>query len=221
MVLLSDVAVSFEGVSLAESTATAFPLLAGGAELSVRVRAANWSLLQQEKTTIRTRVTATAANGKPFSVSSALVAAAPAALGARAGARGYAYAKIGELMTRRLRQARLAEAQAAAQSKAKALELALEFGVVWPGLTALVTERSGCAGAPKQGAGLCGTKTASGVSKSGDSDTDGQASSGVSKTAFSKGSAGADMASSALYGSAGGFLVSLLLPFILQPMAET
>ena len=88
---------------------------------------------------MRATVTATGADGTTFSAN-----ATPSAfdLSTRVGSLGYAHDKIGELMKAAEGERAIGAGDEEESLHARALALALESGVVWPGLTAMVTNSS-------------------------------------------------------------------------------
>lgn len=143
-VQLADVSVSFDTGSAEEleSTVARFPVLAGGNEIVVHARSVSGLLPTATSGNIRggrlgsaIRATTTAAGGFERV---AQLNASPTLEG-RAASVGFAYSRIEGLMMEAFVAQRLRETDNAEALKRSALELALQYGVVWPGLTAIVS----------------------------------------------------------------------------------
>lgn len=145
-VQLADVSVRFDTGSAEqlELTNADFPVLAGGSEIVVHARWASGILPGPTSGNVRggrvgtpLRVTTTAAGG--FERVAELEPGSAQALTGRAASVGFAYSRIEGLMREVFVASRLGQLGNAADFRRMALELALQHGVVWPGLTAIVS----------------------------------------------------------------------------------
>jgi len=145
-VLLSDVSVSFSGTSILQKTRSQFPLLAQGSEIVVRGLIAD--LGGSDSLTVSTNASLTVSTNAKCTVGSCnygvtrKLAAANSLLSPQVGRRSLSLDRIAEMMDDYA--AELSDSIAAATKEA-AVALALQTGVLWPGLTSLViTESSSC-----------------------------------------------------------------------------
>lgn len=140
-ILLSDVTVSFSGTPLLQQTRSRFPLLARGSEIVVRGVIAD--LGGSDSLTVSTNARCKAGSCN-YAVTRKLTASNPP-LSPQVGRRSFSLGRIAEMMDDHAAELSSGYNNIAAATKDAALALALQTGVLWPGLTSLViTESSSC-----------------------------------------------------------------------------
>jgi len=167
-VLLTDISVSLEGADVTSQTQTRFPLLADGSEIAVRAKVPLQGLLPTSTLKAVTSARAYSDSGGSAWPNSTWITeldlgnvGTSAMLPKGDCNRAFAHAKIGEMMqyvaatvslgdilsdiSDQFLSSREPDKSTTDLVKAEALQLALEAGLVWPGLTAMIAVHSeGC-----------------------------------------------------------------------------